>query len=83
MAFDASKDKIIKHIGEATTKDDEDASIDIKAYGEGEQKISMIRTGTNKAGKTYFAPMGRMTYEEAIGIVPLINKALKWMEDNK
>lgn len=81
MAFDESKDIELFVIGEVKTKDKETCRVSIRAYNEGEAKISVTRHGIGWSDREYNKGMGRLSWEEAQQIVPLINEALKKLEE--
>ncbi|MFC1741348.1 hypothetical protein ACFL3V_02330 [Nanoarchaeota archaeon] len=55
----------------------------VMSYNEGLAKIQISRERVRQDGEASFAKLGRMTLEEITVLLPLIEKAKKWMEENK
>ena len=81
MAFDQSKDILLHKIGQVQTKDVETTEVNIYSYNNGESKIGVVRHGVGWNDKEYSKGMGRLSYEEAVQIIPLLNEALQKLED--
>lgn len=80
MAFDQSQDKELLVIGEVNTKDKETCKVSIRKYKDGDPKIDVTRHGIGWNDREYHKGMGRLSWEEAQQIVPLINEALEKLE---
>ena len=81
MGFDPSKDKVLKVIGEVQSKDKEVIIVSINKYGKGDPKLAMTRKGIGWNEQEYSSAIGRLTWEEAQEVIPLLNKALKVLEN--
>ena len=53
--------------------------VSVYAYNKGIKKIQIVREIKDKNGEYSFAKLGRLVKEEAQGILPLIQEALKTM----
>ncbi len=53
--------------------------VSVYSYNNGPKKIQIVREIKDKNGEYAFAKLGRLTKEEAGGILPLIEEALKSM----
>ncbi len=53
--------------------------VSVYSYNNGARKIQIIREVKDRNGEYAFAKLGRLTKEEAEGILPLIQEALKNM----
>ena len=53
--------------------------VSVYAYNKGAKKIQIVREIKDKNGEYSFAKLGRLVKEEAQGILPLIQEALKTM----
>ena len=54
-------------------------SVSIYSYNKGQQKLQISRESKTGEGETKFSKLGRLTKEEAEGILPLVQEALKKM----
>lgn len=77
MPYDTSLDE------ELFSKDyDNDAGkivVSVHAYNKGAKKLQVVREVKNREGEFAFAKLGRLSKDEAEGILPLIQEALKIM----
>ena len=53
--------------------------VSVYSYNNGPKKIQLVREVKDRNGEYAFAKLGRLTKEEAEGILPLIQEALKAM----
>ena len=53
--------------------------VSVYSYNNGVKKIQIVREIKDKNGEYSFAKLGRLTKEEALGALPLIQEALKVM----
>lgn len=53
--------------------------ISVYSYNNGPKKLQITRELSDREGKPTFAKLGRLSKEEAEGILPLIQEALKSM----
>ncbi len=53
--------------------------VSVYSYNNGAKKIQIVREIKDKNGEYAFAKLGRLNKEEAEGILPLIQEALKSM----
>ncbi len=53
--------------------------VSVYSYNNGPKKIQIVREVKDKNGEYAFAKLGRLTKEDAQGILPLIQEALKVM----
>ncbi|MFW5991505.1 MAG: hypothetical protein ACOCQX_04720 [Candidatus Nanoarchaeia archaeon] len=78
MAFDKSLDKQLFEDSvefEGTT-----IKVGVYSYNEGPKKLQIIRKNVNAQGEPSFAKLGRMNKEEVEAVIPLMQKALEYME---
>lgn len=82
FAYDAAKDVVVKELGilETGTRAG-DIVVRVVSYDGGAKKLLIARTGTNKAGESWFTPkLGRLTGDEVAALLPLITKAQKYLD---
>ncbi len=53
--------------------------VSVYSYNNGPKKIQIVREVKDKNGEYAFAKLGRLTKEEAQGVLPLMQEALKAM----
>ena len=53
--------------------------VSVYSYNNGPKKIQIVREIKDKNGEYTFAKLGRLTKDEAQGVLPLIQEALKAM----
>ncbi|MDD5409054.1 MAG: hypothetical protein PHC71_03055 [Candidatus Omnitrophica bacterium] len=53
--------------------------VSVYSYNNGPRKIQIVREIKDRNGEYAFAKLGRLTKEEAEGVLPLIQEALKNM----
>ncbi len=58
-------------------------SVNLFSYNNGPKKLQLSRENKTAQGELRFAKLGRLTKEEAEGILPLMQEALAEMEENK
>jgi len=54
--------------------------VSVYSYNNGPRKIQIVREVKDRNGEYAFAKLGRLTKEEAGGVLPLIHEALKNMQ---
>ncbi|MBL7055924.1 hypothetical protein ISS07_03360 [Candidatus Woesearchaeota archaeon] len=78
MAFDPTLDKDIftETIDLQTTR----ITVAVKQYNEGEKKLQISRENANAEGTEWrFAKLGRLFKDEAVAVIPIMQKALEHM----
>jgi len=74
MAFDKSKDKVIKE-WELDNGDDKKLMVSVMSYNDGEQKLQIgPRTYIKRNGGTGFGKAGRLTMKEVNFVSGVINQ---------
>ena len=77
MPYDSSLDQ------QLFTKELEDDNgkvvVSVYSYNNGPKKLQIVREIKDRNGEFAFAKLGRLTKEEAMGIMPLIQEALAVM----
>jgi len=53
--------------------------VSVYSYNNGPKKMQLVREVKDRNGEYAFAKLGRLTKEEAEGVLPLIQEALKAM----
>ncbi|MEA3429717.1 MAG: hypothetical protein U9R08_00430 [Nanoarchaeota archaeon] len=53
--------------------------VGVKAYNEGVAKLQLTRENKKADGSTSFAKLGRLTKEEVVAMLPLIDKAMSFL----
>lgn len=77
MPYDSSLDaQVFTHFWE---NDSGKIVVSVYSYNNGPKKIQIVREIKDKNGEYAFAKLGRLTKEEAVGVLPLIQEALKSM----
>ncbi|MFH1642377.1 MAG: hypothetical protein ABIC04_05775 [Nanoarchaeota archaeon] len=77
MAFDPNLDK--KLFSECKEFETTRVTVAVHQYNEGEKKLQISRENKNKDDDWNFAKLGRLFKDEAIAIIPLMQKALEHM----
>lgn len=77
MPYDSSLD--VESFSRAWEKDTGKIIVSVHAYNNGPKKIQITREVKDREGKASFAKLGRLSKDEAAGIIPLIQEALKGM----
>ncbi|MBU0457626.1 MAG: hypothetical protein ABH824_04605 [Nanoarchaeota archaeon] len=77
MVFDKSLDKEL--FSEKVEFERSVITIAVMSYNEGVPKLQLSRENKNAAGELGFAKLGRMTKEEVEAVLPLIEKAKKYL----
>jgi len=73
MAFDKSLDKEL--FSESVDFERSVITVAVFSYNEGTPKLQLGRQNKNAAGELGFAKLGRMTKEEVLAVLPLMEKA--------
>lgn len=77
MPYDSSLDaQVFTHFWE---NDSGKIVVSVYSYNNGPKKIQIVREIKDKNGEYAFAKLGRLTKEEAVGVLPLIQEALQSM----
>ncbi|MFP4473058.1 MAG: hypothetical protein ACLFPX_04200 [Candidatus Omnitrophota bacterium] len=77
MPYDQSLDKeLFKDVKEF---DGTRITVGVFQYNEGEKKMQIVRENQTQTDGWRFSKLGRMTKDEAEGIIPLMQKALESM----
>ena len=78
MPFDPNLDK--KLFSEEVEFEGTKILVSVYSYNDGMQKVQLSRERINASGETSFAKLGRLTKDEAQKILPLIQKAIEFIE---
>ena len=78
MPYDASLDD--KLFSESLESESGKITVSIYSYNNGMKKLQISRENRTGEGEYRFAKLGRMTKDEAIAALPLIEKATKHMD---
>jgi len=78
MPFDPNLDK--KLFSEEAEFEGSKILVSVYSYNDGTPKIQISRERINASGETSFAKLGRLTKEEAQKILPLVQKAIDFMD---
>jgi hypothetical protein len=75
MAYDSSLDQqvFVKEFAGEKGK----LSVSVYSYNNGPKKIQISRSVQDEGGNFSFAKLGRLTKEEVLGILPLLQEAVK------
>ncbi|MBU1913259.1 MAG: hypothetical protein KKB22_06995 [Candidatus Omnitrophica bacterium] len=74
MPYDASLDK--EGFSKSHENDDGKITVSVHSYNNGPKKLQIVRENRDPEGALRFAKLGRMTKEEAQGILPCIQEAI-------
>lgn len=77
MPYDSNLDE--KLFSKEWENDTGKVVVSVFAYNKGQKKVQIVREIKDKEGNYNFAKLGRLSKEEAEGILPLIQEALKVM----
>ncbi|MDD5633965.1 MAG: hypothetical protein PHW46_01665, partial [Candidatus Omnitrophica bacterium] len=75
MPYDSSLDK--KLFSKTWENDAERITVSIYSYNNGAKKLQISRENASAQGEMRFAKLGRLTKDEILGILPLIQEATK------
>ncbi|MFA6281611.1 MAG: hypothetical protein WCY05_03810 [Candidatus Omnitrophota bacterium] len=78
MPYDASLDESL--FSKSHETENQRLDISVYSYNKGQKKLQITRENKDNHGEFKFTKLGRMTKEEVIAILPLIQEALKVME---
>lgn len=67
MAYDKTKDKLVKALGTVPAEDGEFA-LSLRQYDDGPVKLHIDRVKSNKSGKPYAMRPGRLTRTECMSL---------------
>lgn len=79
MPYDASLDE--KSYSKEWSNDLGRIVVSVYSYNGGQKKIQISRENQNQEGEFKFAKLGRMTKEEAEGVLPLITEAVASIQE--
>lgn len=79
--FDPNLDNEL--FGEDITLGNQRLKVAVMSYNDGMPKLQIVRERLKEDGTGTFAKLGRMTLEEVEVVMPLMQKAKKFMEQNK
>ena len=77
MPYDSSLD--VATFKEVKEFEDSRITIGVFSYNNGEKKLQLSRENRNANDEWRFAKLGRMTKEEAVDVVPVIQQAIEQM----
>ncbi len=77
MPYDSSLDEQL--FSKSWENDTGKVVVSVNSYNKGQKKVQIVREIKDKEGNYNFAKLGRLSKEEAEGILPLIQEALKVM----
>jgi len=77
MPYDSSLDKQL--FSKTWESDEGKITVSVYSYNNGQKKLQIVREIKNREGEYAFTKLGRLTKEEAEGILPLINEAVAQM----
>jgi len=82
MAFDKTLDKNL--FSETVDFETSKITVGVFSYNEGTTKLQISRENLNQNNGEYtFAKLGRMLKEEAVAVIPLMQKALEHMTESE
>ena len=76
--FDPSLDKAL--FSESAEFERSRITVSVMSYNEGTPKVQISREAKRASGEYSFAKLGRMTKEEVKAVMPLIQKAVEFLE---
>ena len=76
--FDPSLDKSL--FSESVDFDRSVITVSVMSYNEGIPKVQISRQNKRADGELSFAKLGRMTKDETEAVLPLLKKALEFMD---
>lgn len=79
MPYDSGLDK--KLFSESIEGETSRLTVSVYSYNEGMKKLQISRENRDPQGDYRFSKMGRLTKEEATGVLPLMQEALKKMDE--
>lgn len=79
MPYDGGLDKQL--FSKAWENENGKIVVSVYSYNNGPKKMQMVREIKNREGKANFVKVGRLSKEEIVGILPLIQEALGVMEE--
>jgi hypothetical protein len=78
MPYDRNLDESL--FSKSWENDSDKLTISVYSYNQGAKKIQISRLIKDKDGNEKFSKLGRITKEETLGILPLIQEALDYMD---
>ncbi|MBU1912238.1 MAG: hypothetical protein KKB22_01715 [Candidatus Omnitrophica bacterium] len=73
MPYDASLDKEV--FSKSHENDDGKITVSVHSYNNGPKKLQIVRENRDPEGGLRFAKLGRMTKDEVLAILPLVQEA--------
>ena len=77
MAFDKNLDKEL--FSETLSFETSRITVSVFSYNEGQKKLQISRENMSQNAEWSFAKLGRMFKDEAEAVIPVMQKALKYM----
>jgi len=77
MPYDSSLDKEV--FTKSSENDDGKITVSVHSYNNGPKKLQIVRENKDQEGALHFAKLGRMTKDEILAILPLVQEALSNM----
>lgn len=77
MPYDSSLDEQL--FSKSWENDTGKIVVSVFSYNKGQKKVQIVREIKDKEGNYNFAKLGRLSKEEAEGVLPLIQETLKIM----
>lgn len=78
MPYDSSLDE--KVFSKTQESESGRLSVSVYSYNKGAKKLQISRENRGAEGELRFAKMGRLSKEEIVALLPLIQEAVKHME---
>lgn len=78
MPYDSSLDKQV--FAKSWENDDVRITVSVYSYNSGPKKLQISRENKGDAGEYRFAKLGRLTREEASGILPFLDEAVQQLD---
>jgi hypothetical protein len=78
MPYDSSLDQTL--FSKVIESEEGQLTVSIRSYNNGQKKLQLSRESKNNDGALKFAKLGRLTKEEAEGMLPLMQEALTQMD---
>jgi hypothetical protein len=79
--FDPNLDKEL--FAEDVTIGNQRLKVAVMSYNDGEAKLQIMRERLREDGGGTFAKLGRMTVDEVAAVMPLMQKAYEYLQQNK
>ena len=73
MPYDASLDKEL--FTKSHENDDGKITVSVHSYNNGPKKLQIVRENRDQEGALRFAKLGRMTKDEVLAVLPMVQEA--------